>query len=174
MAQEDRMIRSLAIGLLLLAFAAPVFAEPRRRDTDAVRAVAEAQAPAWNAHDSRAYAALFTEDAQVVNVVGWRWSGRAELESKLGRAFQWVFADSTLTIESVDVSMLARDIAVAHVRWSMVGARSPTGLRSDAPERGIQLLVLKRQSGQWRIAHFQNTNAVPERDFPLGPPARAP
>jgi len=39
--------------------------------------------------------------------------------------------------------------------------------------KGIQLQVLTRQSGEWLIASFQNTNSVPEVPFPMGPPPLA-
>ncbi|MDB5722005.1 MAG: hypothetical protein JWP15_2623 [Alphaproteobacteria bacterium] len=153
-----RMTLSGLIGLSLAA-AAP-------QDGAQIRALEQQQAAAWNAHDISAYGALFTADAQVVNVLGWHWRSRAELVEKLGRAFGSVFARSRMTIGDVSIDYLKPDVAVAHVEWTMVGALSPTGSGSDAPERGIQTQVLVRRGGAWRIAHFQNTNAVQERAFP--------
>jgi uncharacterized protein (TIGR02246 family) len=101
-----------------------------------------------------------------VNVLGWHWRGRAELEQKLGRAFQYVFAKSQLGIGGVAVRFLKPDVAVAHVGWTMTGALGPMGGASP-PQQGLQTQVLVRQGGRWRIAAFQNTNAVPERPFPL-------
>lgn len=153
-----RMTLSGLIGLSLAAAAPP--------DGAQIPALEQQQAAAWNAHDISAYSALFTVDAQVVNVLGWHWRSRAELVEKLGRAFGSVFARSRMTIGDVSIDYLKPDVAVAHVEWTMVGALSPTGSGSDAPERGIQTQVLVRRGGAWRIAHFQNTNAVPERAFP--------
>lgn len=134
-----------------------------------IRNVEVRQADAWNRHDATAYASLFTEDGDVVNVVGWWWKGRPEIESKLTEAFAFVFRESTLSITDVQVRLLAPDIAVAHVRWTMVGAKAPPG--TPVPREGIQLQVLKRSAGKWLIASFQNTNSVPERPFPTGPAA---
>jgi hypothetical protein len=50
----------------------------------------------------------------------------------------------------------------------MTGAKTPPGI--PEPRAGIQLQVLRKQADGWRIASFQNTNAVPETPFPLGPP----
>jgi uncharacterized protein (TIGR02246 family) len=125
------------------------------------------QASAWNAHDIDAYAALFTPDADVINVLGWHWKSRAELQEKLGRGFSYVFANSQLTVRDVSVEFLKPDVAVAHVRWTLTGALSPTGAPSDVPQQGIQTQVLVRRAGEWSISHFQNTNSVPERPFPL-------
>ena len=84
----------------------------------------------------KAYAALFTEDGDCVNVVGWWWKGRAEIEKKLTDAYVYVFHESVLTIGEVTARSLQPDWAVAHVRWTMTGARTPQGL--PVPQQGIQ------------------------------------
>ena len=132
----------------------------------AVRAVEQRQAAAWNAHDAGAYAALFTADGDVVNVLGWHWRGRGEIAAKLTRAFALVFAKSRMDIGDVTVRAIAPGLAVAHVRWTMSGALVPTG-GAPAPTEGIQTQLLQRQGGAWKIAALQNTNAIPERPFPL-------
>jgi uncharacterized protein (TIGR02246 family) len=161
----------LAGASILLAAASAPRTQGAARDHDEteIRDVQTRQAAAWNRHDAKAYAELFTEDGDVVNVVGWWWQGRAEIESKLTAAFAFVFRDSTLTITEVKVRFLAPEIAVAHVRWTMTGAKTPPGI--PEPRQGIQTQVLRKTAGRWQIAAFQNTNAVPETPFPLGPPA---
>jgi uncharacterized protein (TIGR02246 family) len=131
-----------------------------------IRAVAVRQGETWSSHDAKSYAALFTDDCDVVNVVGWWWKGRAELESKLTAGFAYVFSESKLTITDVQVRFLAKDMAVAHARWTMTGARTPPGM--PEPRQGIQTLILTKKSGRWLIAVFQNTNSFPERPFPTG------
>lgn len=140
----------------------------QRQDEAAIRALQTRQAEAWNRHDAKAYAGLFMEDGDVVNVVGWWWKGRPEIEAKLTAAFAGVFRDSSLTITAVHVRFLADDIAVAHVLWTLAGARMPPGM--PEPRQGIQLQVLQRAGGRWLIASFQNTNRMPEVPFPTGAP----
>lgn len=96
------------------------------------------------------------------------WKGRREIETKLAAAFAFVFRESTLTITDVTVRFLTPDIAVAHVSWSMVGAKTPPGM--PEPRQGIQTQVLQKQANRWLIAALQNTNSVPEVPFPTGPP----
>jgi uncharacterized protein (TIGR02246 family) len=68
-----------------------------QQDKTAIRdLVGTQQADAWNKQDAKAYAALFTEDGDCVNVVGWWWKGRAEIEKKLTDAFALVFKESVL------------------------------------------------------------------------------
>src|SRR4029077_60262 len=107
---------------LILGVASPLESAAQQSDVSAVREVQMQQAQAWNRHDATAYAALFTADGDVVNVLGWWWRGRAEIESKLKDAFAWVFRDSTLTFGEVDVRLLDPVTAVAHARWTMDGA----------------------------------------------------
>lgn len=141
-------------------------------DIDAVREVQAQQAAAWNSHDAAAYAALFTNEGDVVNVLGWWWQGRAAIQSKLTGAFTWVFRDSKMSIIAVQVKMLTPSIALAHVRWHMEGAKVPPGA-AEPPKDGIQLQVLQKENGKWLIESFQNTNAFPEMPFPMGPPSSA-
>ena len=163
---------SVTVAVLVCSIAAiGVSAAPT--DDAAIRDVEVRQASAWNRHDAGAYADLFTADGDVVNVLGWWWQGRAEIKSKLTDAFAWVFRDSTLTIGEVHVRLLDPATAVAHVRWTLDGAKTPPGAPTP-PREGIQLQVLRKADGRWLIASFQNTNSVPEAPFPKGPPPSPP
>jgi uncharacterized protein (TIGR02246 family) len=136
-------------------------------DEEAIRALEKQQGEAWNQHDAKAYASLFTEDGDCVNVVGWWWKGRAEIEKKLTDAYTYVFRESALTIGEVTSRFLQPDLAVVHVRWTMSGARTPQGI--PTPQQGIQTQIVRKQDGHWLIASFQNTNSIPEMPFPKGP-----
>jgi uncharacterized protein (TIGR02246 family) len=133
-----------------------------------IREVQTRQAAAWNDHDAVAYAKLFSEDGDVVNVLGWWWQGRSAIQSKLSEAFAWVFRDSTLTITEVHTRFIDPSLAIVHVRWKLDGAKVPPGAPAP-PREGIQLQVLRKTGNQWLIESFQNTNGVPERPFPQGP-----
>jgi uncharacterized protein (TIGR02246 family) len=141
-------------------------------DEAVIRDVQKEQADAWNRHDAAAYARLFSEDGDVVNVLGWWWRGRAQIESRLGQAFAFVFRESQLTITETSVRFLSPTIAIAHVRWTMTGAKAPPGM--PEPREGIEIQILQKTAGHWLIESFQNTSGIPERPFPSGPPAAAP
>ncbi len=155
----------LILWVLVSAFPFPVAAQ--QEDEAAIREVQAQQAAAWNHHDGAAYARLFTDDGDVVNVVGWWWRGRSEIERKLTAGFVFVFAQSTLSITDVHVRFLTPTTAIAHVRWTMVGAKTPPGI--PEPREGIQLQILTKQANRWLIASFQNTNSVSEMPFARGP-----
>src|SRR3546814_5775870 len=81
------------------------------QDVQAIREVLQTQqADAWNRHDAKAYAALFTQDGDVVNIVGWWWKGRDEIERKLATGFAFVFKDSQLTVTDVDVRLISSKV----------------------------------------------------------------
>ncbi len=166
-------LRTLVILATVLTVTSPTPAAAQHRNEAEIRAVAMRQGDTWTRHDAKAYAALFTEDCDVVNVVGWWWKGRAELERKLTAAFTYVFRESQLTITDVQVRFLSPDVALAHARWTMTGARTPAGIQE--PRAGVQTLVFTKQVGHWLIAGFQNTHSIPEQPFPTGPaPAAGP
>jgi uncharacterized protein (TIGR02246 family) len=150
--------------VVMTGFGIPAVDAQSARDEAEIRDLQARQQEAWNRHDAKAYAALFTDDGDVVNVVGWWWKGQREIETQLTAAFAVVFRDSTLTIDDVQVRFPARDIAVAHVRWSMEGSKTPPGI--PEPRQGIQIQVLQKRGREWRIAAFQNTSSLPETPFP--------
>lgn len=161
------LFRLLALAVVFSAcMPLPLLAADRAADESAIRDLVGArQQQAWNTHDAHAYAELFAEDGDVVNVVAWWWKGRAEIETNLTRMFANIFRDSTLTFTQVDVRFLTPEIAIAHARWTMSGAHMPPGL--PEPREGLQTMTVQKRNGMWLIAAFQNTNYVPA-------PTRAP
>ncbi|MFY9550300.1 MAG: SgcJ/EcaC family oxidoreductase [Thermoanaerobaculia bacterium] len=159
--------RRLVLCTVVLSSVSPLPAATHHEDEAEIRAVAMRQGETWSRHDAKAYAGLFTEDCDVVNVVGWWWKGRAELERKLTAAFTYTFSESQLTITDVQVRFLSPNIALAHARWTMTGARTPPGI--PEPRSGIQTLVFTKQAEHWLIAGFQNTHSIPEQPFPTAP-----
>jgi uncharacterized protein (TIGR02246 family) len=162
-----------SVAILIMALVSATAAADRQGDEAAIRDLVQTrQQQAWNQHNAKAYAALFAEDGDLVNVVGWWWRGRKEIESKLTDAFAFVFRESTLTITEVNVRFLTSEIAVAHMRWTMSGARTPPTI--PEPREGLQTIVLQKFGANWMIAAFQNTNHVPEVPFPKPPSAQGP
>ena len=161
-------LKTLTLSLVTVV-AGAAFGHDQSQDEAEIREVEKRQQEAWNQHDAKAYANLFTDDGEIVNIVGWWWKGRAEIEKKLTDAYTYVFRESALTVTDVQVKFLTPEIAVAHVKWTMTGARTPKGL--PEPQQGIQIQVLQKHADKWLIAAFQNTNSIPERPFPKGPPA---
>ena len=150
------LLKTVTLGVAA-ALAATALGQNENPDEAEIRRLQRRQQEAWNQHDAKAYASLFTEDGDIVNVVGWWWKGRAEIEKKLTDAYAFVFKESTLTVTDVQFKFLTPEIAVAHVKWTMTGARTPKGI--PEPQQGIQIQILQKQAGKWLIASFQNQTA---------------
>ena len=58
----------------------PMLSTSQSQDEAAICEVETGLAEAWNRHDAKAYAGFFTEDGDCVNVVGWWWKGRPQIE----------------------------------------------------------------------------------------------
>ena len=158
-----------AILVSVAALAVPVSSADRSQDEAAIRKVETGLQEAWNRHDAKAFASFFTEDADCVNVVGWWWQGRPQIEKKVADAHVFMFRESTLTDDEIRLRFLTPHIAVVHVRWSMVGNRNADGTPGQ-PRKGLQTHILQKQAGEWLIAAFNNADSIPEVPFPTGPP----
>ncbi len=171
---EKRFLTSAVLALIMVLIGIPSRAA-QNQDEIEIRKVMRNLDDAWNRHDMKAFANQFAEDADQVNVVGWWWKGRSEIEKKLTAAHSYIFRDSTHSDDEVHIKFLTPEIAVVHVLWSIVGDKhidgTPAGT-SAQPRKGIQTQVLQKRSGKWLIVAFHNTNRVPEQPFPAGPPAK--
>jgi len=158
----------VALCALLVGAGSAWAKEKPNPDEQKIKELQLRQANAWNRHDPGAYTQLFTDDADVVNILGWWWQGKDEIQRKLKDGFAYAFRESTLTIIDTNIKFVSKTVAVAHVDWTMTGARMPPAF--PEPKQGIQLQVLEKVKGVWKIRSFQNTLSVPAADFPTGPP----
>jgi uncharacterized protein (TIGR02246 family) len=76
---------------------------------------------AWNSHDMKAFADLFTVDADFVNVAGMWWKGRAEIQAKHEESHATRFKTTNLVSTGTSVRLLRGDIAVIHFSWELTG-----------------------------------------------------
>lgn len=162
---------ALATGIAPRAQLTSAFSTDQTQDQAAIRNVETGLQEAWNRHDAKTFASFFTEDADCVNVVGWWWQGRPQIEKKVADAHVFIFRESKLTNNEIHLRFLTSGIALVHVRWSMVGNRNPDGTPGQ-PRKGIQTHILQKHAGKWLIASFNNADSVPEVPFPTGPPKK--
>lgn len=128
-------------------------------ETAEVDRIVNAFADTWNRHDIAAFADLFSEDAEFVNVVGLWWKGRSEIKGAHEFTHQTMFRNSRLSIAEVSVRFPTPGIAIARSRWTLVGHVSPEG--GPLPARnGILVNTLQKMGGSWRIIDSQNTDIV--------------
>jgi uncharacterized protein (TIGR02246 family) len=134
-------------------------------DEAAVRALYQQLMDGWNQGSGDAFAAVFTEDGDLIGFDGTHFKGRQEIAPFHQRLFDKWLKGSRLVGEVEDVRFLSPEVALMHA----VGGTVLRGKSEPVPERdSIQTLVATRQDGEWRLAAFQNTRLHP-MDTSAGP-----
>jgi uncharacterized protein (TIGR02246 family) len=134
-------------------------------DEAAIRALYQQLMDGWNQGSGDAFAAVFTEDGDLIGFDGTHFKGRQEIAPFHQRLFDKWLKGSRLVGEVKDVRFLSPDVALMHA----VGGTVMRGKTDPVPERdSIQTLVATRQDGEWRLAAFQNTRLHP-MDSSSGP-----
>ena len=134
-------------------------------DEHAIRSVMDRFMDAWNRHDAKAFAAVFSEDADFTNVRGVGASGRAKIEEFHGPMFATIFSKSHQEYSDIRTRFLRPDVAAVDVRWKMTGAMDAQG--NPRPEReGLLNFVMVKDGGRWEIAVMHNL------DISALPPAK--
>ena len=131
----------------------------------AVRALYQQLMDGWNQGSGDAFAAVFTEDGDLIGFDGTHFKGRQEIAPFHQRLFDKWLKGSRLVGEVKDVRFLSPDVALMHA----VGGTVMRGKSEPVPERdSIQTLVATHQDSEWRLAAFQNTRLHP-MDSSAGP-----
>ena len=153
-------------AFLLILSAAPPAGAQATDDESKIRTIAADWGRAWNKHDMKALAGLFTEDADFVNVGAKHWKGRKEIEAQHAARLSQ-FLESEWATKGVSIQYLKPDIALVHVEWSLRGDKDPGGTPRQ-PREGIFTWVVVKKGEGWLIRAAQNTNLSN-----LPPPATA-
>ena len=142
----------IAVGLgagLLLADA-----KPTREDEKAIQQLFSTLVATWNAHDMKAHCAVIAPDADFVNVNGWWWRGRDEIERQHSTAHQTVFKTTEAMISPKKIRMLKPDVAIVQASWRVSG-----DVRSKDPRDYMMTYVLRKRGREWFIIAAQNASA---------------
>jgi len=109
----------------------------------------------WNKRNAHDFAALFTDDANVVGFDGSQMNGRTTIEAELSR----IFADhQTAAYVAIvrEVRLLTPEVALL---WAVVGM-IPAGKSDLNPAvNAIQTLIAAKRDSHWHITLLQSTPA---------------
>ncbi len=149
--------RLVGFALLFFSIGASVFAA-NTSDETAIRVAVIAFQEAWNHHDMKAMGDVFTEDANLINVLGTRWQGRAEIVKALGVYHRVMFQNEQIHLDKITIRMLTLNVAVAVAVQTGSGEEIMPDGHKDVPS-GSQLdaFVLVRRDGVWKVTQLQNT-----------------
>lgn len=144
-----------SLVFLVLAAGVPIAVQAEEGEAE-LRALAMRWEHAWNRHDMKALAALFTGDADFVNVGARHWKGRNEIEAQHAARLDQ-FRQSRWTTKDVTVQFLTHDVALVHVVWGLTGDKDPDGTARQ-PREGVFTWVVVKERADWLIRAAQNTN----------------
>jgi uncharacterized protein (TIGR02246 family) len=136
-------------------------------DTALTELVADVE-NAWNTHDMSRFAGHFAEDADFINVRGWWWHGRDEIERRHAVLHETMFGASSMSLELASTRELCPGVVLAHVRWMMSGHEFGGPGETLEPRTGIWSWVVRDRQGNVEIFSSHNTDTVEvPRDHPL-------
>ena len=108
---------------------------------------------AWNAGDGAAFAALFTEDADCIHILGGYYTGRDAIEAGHRMIFGTIYKGSTLHYSVEKIKFVRPDVALVFLRQHLQFAESGAAQELDARPT----IVAVKNDGAWKIAALQNT-----------------
>lgn len=113
---------------------------------------------AWNSGDADGFAAPFTDTADFVAFEGTHLRGRDEIAAFHRELFATEVKGSELEGGVRFVRLLAPDCAVAHA-WARY-TNLPGASAATPGRESMQLFVLVRRDGQWRVEAMQNSRQL--------------
>jgi uncharacterized protein (TIGR02246 family) len=136
----------------------------QQRDTAGVVAVVAAWDAAWNAGDSRAIGALFTNDAEFINGRGQIALGGATIATQHEGSLAGPFRGSRTQGRIRAITFLSATAAVVDVDNELRGYQYlPAGTVATEPgvQQGRHKRVVVKQGSTWRIVSMQITTVAP-------------
>jgi uncharacterized protein (TIGR02246 family) len=124
------------------------------------REIVDAFEAALNAKDAAAIGRIFAPDAEFVNIMGMRMSGRERIVSGHDRAFSGPLRGSTVTFDQVDELPVTEDVTVLHghcVRERQGDAPAQT----LPPGTTVLVFVARRGPDGWQAVAATNVTEAP-------------
>lgn len=120
-----------------------------------------------NAHDAKAFAALFAADGEFTNVIGMTARGREAIEAFHRPLFVGdtskgnpSFKEAVLKVDEVRVRFLRPDVASVDILWTQTGSKAPDG-KDRGTRKGLASWVVTKDDGAWRVAVMHNMDLLP-------------
>jgi uncharacterized protein (TIGR02246 family) len=136
-------------------------------EMDALSGLVVRAETAWNTHDMAAFSGLFSADADFVNVAGWWWRGRDEIEAMHTRLHETIFSESHMEMRVLGTRQIDNAVYVVHVGWRMLRQRGGGVRQASEPRQGIWTWVVRAGDRLEIVAsHNSDTLAMPT-DHPL-------
>jgi uncharacterized protein (TIGR02246 family) len=146
---KSRGIAFAVLGLALAFGSALVSSAAEEGDAAGVRRSCEAIVNAWNAHDAKAIAAVFAEDADMVGPDGTLHTGRAAIEKAFADDHAGPMRQSTLYVLKEPVRFPTPDTAVSDASVEVRDFVGPDGEKTTV--KLVVTNVWKKADGKWWV-----------------------
>jgi uncharacterized protein (TIGR02246 family) len=171
------MTRMTSAVLALCLMAAPALAQKGgAKDEEAIKAAVTGLVDGWNKHDGKAMAAVFADDAVLINPAGRTAKGKAEIEKLLTDEHTGMMKDVTMAMTIASTRMLKPDVAFLDVDADATGMKTPDG--KPLPGKHHVVAVAAKKAGKWWLqdlrAYAYVTPPPPPAQKTAGAPAPAP
>lgn len=153
-------MRTLAAALVLFtATTAAAAPKEKEKDEDAIKARVVEFIALFNKGDAKAMAAFFAEDAVLVNPVGIKGTGRAEIEKIIATDSSTFLKGSTMDMKLVEYRAAGKDMAWIELEHTANGVKTPDGKTANLTFHVPCLMVKKAKT--WLIAEARPYAYVP-------------
>jgi uncharacterized protein (TIGR02246 family) len=109
---------------------------------------------AWNAADSTRFAAEFSDDADLINIFGAHFSGRAEIEKRIHNIFDTIYKGSTHRSRRLESARYMSPDTILALSSNEIAV--PAGPLAPV-SKNRQTFILTKSGNTWRIRHWHNT-----------------
>ena len=110
---------------------------------------------AWNKHDAKAFASIFSEDVDFINVAGKSAQGRNEIEKHHEPGFKTKWKESFQKFTKHKIRFIRPDVASVNAWWELTGIKGPEG-QDMPPRKGILSFIMTRTGEVWLITVMHN------------------
>jgi uncharacterized protein (TIGR02246 family) len=125
-------------------------------DEQAINDILKQLEAAWNASNSKTFAALFAEDANFTHIYGGQVDGRPAIEASHRHIFDTIYKGSRATFQLQNIRFVRPDVAIVFLRANLKFFEGTVAREMDARPT----LIMAKEQGKWQIMAFQNTRTT--------------
>jgi uncharacterized protein (TIGR02246 family) len=159
-----KRVTTLIAGLVLL-FAASAQAAGSK-DEDAIKARVAEFSALFSKGDAKAVAAFFADDGTLVNPVGMKGKGPAEIEKIIATDIATILKDTKMELTVVQYRAVGKDAAWVELEHSVNGAKAPDGKAMPTLTFHVPALLVKKGKN-WMIAEARPYAYLPTPPAPV-------
>ena len=163
-------MKRVTILTVMFVMCASAAAHAASKDEDAIKARVAEFIALFNKGDAKGMAAFWADDATLVNPVGVKGKGPAEIEKIIENDTGTILKDAKMEMTVVQVRPVGKDAAWVEIEQSVNGAKGPDGKPLPAMTFHVPTLMVKKGK-TWLIAEARPYAYLPPPPAPAAKPA---